>query len=531
MTSYQPNATGTVNWPLTTSDITTVSGPVSFLDHQEPPQPLYETQNEDSTMLQMKLQLRHFIQDRPVEPMEHPSMEEECRYLNHYKTFMRSSFTFKRGSGISWNYHTFMSRFMDRCPNILPLRNAVIAWSAFHLSIYHQSAEPACKFYYHAAWNALDDLMSGRKKLSAEEMTELKMSGPGIQKPMEMIIVSMLFLSRCSVLAHCIDSLTKNLLQVHDWLNSMDKPLEISGFAFRLLFWLAVLHVRISIFMIEPTAKGTIFRVIERQPGLTSLRRRANLYLAEVFGDAYPQTELARDIDLMSSRNLNFENMSLMNKVIEYRSWRASPGGVNPELDVAKQETLRSEMRRLQAEYRLAIVTNPAPNEMLAGLHIPPLSYAVDWQLNHINLHWLTNYGTFKTFQVIVGRVLNPDSRIDPETAAAVAEILHIALKLRSKKDHRITRSFAWPLPLFVAGIETLDDVYADWVLRFMEEAEARSSDSRGKDGGGMSGGTGGPRVRWLIEQVRLRQLSSGNRVDVHSVIKELRGLEAVVIF
>jgi len=374
--------------------------------------------------------------------------------------------------------------------------------------------------------------MSGRKKMAQEEIAALELSGTGVQTQTELIIVSMLFLARCDVLADDVEALSNHLGQTRDWLDAMESPLEVSGLAFRLLFWLAALHVRMSVFMIEPTPKGTLFRVLDRLPNQLALRARSNLYLAEAFGPVYPDTELAKDIELMTCRNLNFENISLINKIIEYRCWKTSPAGRNAELDAAKREVLQSDMRRLQAEYRLAIVTNPAPNQVLSDIEpMPHFSYAVDWQLNYINIHWLMNYGTFKTSQVILGRILNPDVRSDPETAAAVAEILNVALKLRSKKDHKITRSFAWPLPLFVAGIETVDDVYADWILRFMEEAEAGPGGGPPKDGGGMGGGSGGEPVRRLIQRVRARQHSMGNRVEVRDVIEELRGIETVVIF
>lgn len=60
--------------------------------------------------------------------------------------------------------------------------------------------------------------------------------------------------------------------------------------------------------------------------------------------------------------------------------------------------------------------------------------------------------------------------RTDQEAQAAVAGTLRIARVLRKTKYLRSPRSTIWPLPLFIAGIETTDEVYQDWIVAYMKE-------------------------------------------------------------
>ena len=70
----------------------------------------------------------------------------------------------------------------------------------------------------------------------------------------------------------------------------------------------------------------------------------------------------------------------------------------------------------------------------------------------------------------MLNRILNPDIRTNPESQEAASEIIRIAFRLRKAKYLDTPRSLIWPLPLFIAGIETTDEIYQDWILSYMTE-------------------------------------------------------------
>lgn len=71
---------------------------------------------------------------------------------------------------------------------------------------------------------------------------------------------------------------------------------------------------------------------------------------------------------------------------------------------------------------------------------------------------------------VVFSRATKPEVREDQEAQSAVSVIVRIARLLRKAKYFRSPRSTIWPLPLFIAGIETTDEVYQDWILEYMKE-------------------------------------------------------------
>lgn len=108
-----------------------------------------------------------------------------------------------------------------------------------------------------------------------------------------------------------------------------------------------------------------------------------------------------------------------------------------------------------------------------------------------------------------------------------------------------VAQSMLWRLPIFVAGIETTDDVYADWIRAYLREMEGdrtrarerteanwREEPCRGKNGkvdGDCDAGPGEKMmermtVLSLMERVRELQDIRGCRVDVGSVVAEMEG-------
>ena len=84
--------------------------------------------------------------------------------------------------------------------------------------------------------------------------------------------------------------------------------------------------------------------------------------------------------------------------------------------------------------------------------------------------HKLTVDALRSSVTIAFRRAIQPNVRTDPECQAAAAEIVKITRLLRKTKYLRSPRSTIWPLPLLIAGIETTDGVYQDWIVDYMKE-------------------------------------------------------------
>jgi len=73
---------------------------------------------------------------------------------------------------------------------------------------------------------------------------------------------------------------------------------------------------------------------------------------------------------------------------------------------------------------------------------------------------------------ILLNRILEPNIRTDEESQSAAREICKITRQLRRAGFLRTPQSLVWPLPLFIAGIETTDSIYQEWILAYMEEID-----------------------------------------------------------
>jgi hypothetical protein len=109
---------------------------------------------------------------------------------------------------------------------------------------------------------------------------------------------------------------------------------------------------------------------------------------------------------------------------------------------------------------------------------------------------------------ILLSRMLHPEIRTDRESQAAASELLKIARQLRQAQYLQTPRSFMWPLPIFIAGIETTDEFYQDWVVSYLKE---------------MSGwGKNLIWVRRLLKGVLKQQGQENRRLQIHQVMEDL---------
>jgi hypothetical protein len=73
----------------------------------------------------------------------------------------------------------------------------------------------------------------------------------------------------------------------------------------------------------------------------------------------------------------------------------------------------------------------------------------------------------------MLNRIIEPDIRSDVASQAAAREIIVITRRFRTSNYFKSPRfSHLWPLPIFIAGIETTDVIYQDWVVSLLVELE-----------------------------------------------------------
>jgi hypothetical protein len=334
----------------------------------------------------------------------------------------------------------------------------------------------------------------------------------------------------------------------------------------------------------------TLLDTITDHPDYRHVFAKSHLFLSEIFGKSYPAEELLQDVEKAPVSMRTHETFCLIANMLRYRSWRAviSDRHYNltqhNELNQAKVEAINLDIRRMDVEFGLAVATNPSAavlpkskqsvgppqaNRLMSffgastlesqtrdgftpesvnwpsastGIHVPPETAIPSsvHPMKRASLQWLACYAVFLTAKILWSRILYPTVRSEETAKNAAEEIMQIALQFRkaqqgsgtrSSWSRKIPRSMLWPLPLFMAGIETTDNLHADWIQSFMNEVtcswggEVVLPDQRERpesdNGQAVHSGFLGSRIRvqLLMEHVRQAQDYLGCRVDVESIM------------
>ena len=312
---------------------------------------------------------------------------------------------------------------------------------------------------------------------------------------------------------------------------------------------MSYLSVRVSIFNPDDNCGLTVLDALSRRPDHDEIVQHSKLWLAEIFGPSYPSSDFIQDAEMEPVTTLTHEIFCLISSMLQYGHWRRiqGMGSASRDLSSAKITAIDANIRRMNAEFGLAIATNPSARILRLDFSRDEYGSKSSTgltptrKMNRPVLKWLTCYSGFMIAQILWSRILHPNIRTDPQATAAAHSILKIALQLKRAKYCKVLKTIMWPLPLFVAGIETTDELYVDWILSFIEEVSA----SEGLDkhvlvqqlnkskitGGGQSGGAGGSKVRELIIEVRSRQHKEGRRVSVTQVVRDMGDDQGAFIF
>ena len=441
-------------------------------------------------------------------------------YLRHYEKCI-GSWAYSLKEDVKTNYLRFILDFLrgSNCPSNSPFRLAVLAWTAKHWQMTSDANDETWKLYYDGA---MEELQNDTVSQSAI------MSSKG-----DMVICSTLFLCRCDVLNDDIASIRTHLNGLKDHLDVYLSG-GISAFASQMLLWLGYLHVRISIFS-SATPPGTIattlLDAIAAHVDYKHICARSQHWVDEAFGSSYSEEERRQEAERGPVTQPTHETFRLIANMLHFRSWSNLDNSADKqELASAKAAAIDLDIRRIEAEFALVMATDPAAAALRSG--------ATGASESTASLKWLSCYAVFLTARILWSRIHHPDVRSEEPAAEAVRAIMNVALCLR--KTHRlrtaslkIPRTMLWPLPLFMAGIETTDEIYADWTRTFMDEVSSsgsRGAQDRHANGGWISSVSGGKRVQVLMARVREMQDALGRRVDVASIMNDMNGGGAFVL-
>ena len=468
------------------------------------------------------------------------AQDEDYFYFAHYDNSIRESFSIKENA--RWNYHTFILDFIQRCDPDFPFRVAVLAWTARHYYEETNLNDTSWIKYYEHASSQVTQLM---KDQSPDEIQSSNGNRPVICTRMEIIICSSLFLCRCDALANNYPSLCNRLRELANWFSIQPFEIHLSSFACRVLCWMSYMSVRVSIFNPDDNGGLTLLDSLSRRLDHDRIVQCSKLWLAEIFGSSYPSSDFIQDAEMEPVTTLTHEIFCLISSMLQYGHWRRiqGVGSTNRDLSSAKITAIEANIRRMNAEFGLATATNTSARILRLDYDSKSSIDTMDSirKFNRPVLKWLTCYCGFMVSQILWSRILDPNIRTDSQATTAVNSILKIALQLRRSKYCKVLKTILWPLPLFVAGIETTDELYVDWILSFIEEVSTSrrsersclSSEQRESRviGGGQSGGAGGNKVKELIIEVRTRQHKEGRRVSVTQVIRDMNDDLGAFIF
>ncbi|CAI6018349.1 unnamed protein product [Clonostachys chloroleuca] len=365
--------------------------------------------------------------------------DTEPSAIHHFKTYMTSTLSVKNAQ---WN---IFSHFLasSKANTYSPIRSSIIAWAAAHHGLEGQNASDEYLGHYAQASTEMDALTAflvGKNDWRQEQM--------GV------VLATAYFLSHCDLVTGNMSGLVSRLDSIRELIRGRWDLLSsgLTGVSARLLLWLAYLDLRRSVFLPKGGQGDTIIGIIGNQESLPRLYLRSRLYLKEAFGVSYPSLEL-RDDMIQDPVNLKFaEGMYTLGRILQH----ARDGHENaPELR-DDLENLHSETIELERECDLA----------LQGFHS-----GGSISITRTSYHWLNLKATTQCGLILLSRMRNPSCRTDDEAQSAAYKILKITIQLRKANKLHNPHSVFSVLPIFLAGIETFDEVHQDWIMRFLEDS------------------------------------------------------------
>ncbi|KND90052.1 putative transporter [Tolypocladium ophioglossoides CBS 100239] len=399
----------------------------------------------------------------PSIPLFDAETHEADQLINHYRGTMTEFVSCKSAP---WNFYTYiLQSSQDQSDS--PVRHSILAWAFSHLSWREQKHSYARGLHYTRAKTTVHDLRTELAHLLAKSS-----GGAGLSIKLSMLLSTSLFLAHCDVMYGDHGALLQGLRDLKGLLVSGWHILKdaLGGLHIRILVWLAYLDVRSRLWA-DPkhlalgpgTTQLYLFGLLTTCRKSESLRQVNNsqYYLFECFGDSYPDREWHNDLLDEPMKLVSDEAMSLFSNIRDFEAWseQVSPGtvasqSITDEIRSAKILRLRADIARVRAECKMAY------RDLLHS----------SINKDHSKSQYLKMTCLLLAATIMLNRAVSPRVRTDDEAQEAARELVRLVRHLRKSGELRSPRSLAWPMPIFVAGIEVTDEIYQDWVLGCMDE-------------------------------------------------------------
>lgn len=460
--------------------------------------------NDDDEHEDMATDMKKYpkpLTESQVETVEPYELYNELRLFTHYSHVMSRFYSVKDPS---WNFYSYVA---DRLASrYMPLKYAILGWSALHISIIESSSSEIGNKYYNIALVAM---VNYKDKI-----------------PIELFLVTAYFLVQFDIMAgtrhtYQILRFVWSTLRIGRLFESKSRVPKLTPFAYQIIIWLLYVDIRSALFSGNITFPDYIFgtstevdhgrkhksRVketkMDRNPNIEYLstsetyekRAVSNIFsksknlLKGIYGSWYPD-EYTKDDSLQENiLVLMVRNMMMFGRLIRLRNWLNQCGN-STEFDT---KSLVKEISILQVQNQK--LTELCGSSRMSAFHV------------------LIENALMNAIIIYFDRICYPDIRTNKKCQKAASEILKIAVQLKTLRPKGTPGSTQWPFPLFIAGVETTDVVYQNWIAKELSDSD--------KEGWGLNLG----KTRILFKECIAKQEETGRRIDIGDVMARKTGV------
>lgn len=421
------------------------------------------------------------------EPIDY---QNEFRLVNHYCRCMCEFFSVKEPK---WNFYSMVSNHYAY--RYTPLRYSLLAWSGLHLSIVEKTSSSLSKTYYKSALSLV-----------------MKENFHSSSVPIELLLASAYFLALYDlmegtgntvfILKHVWSTLKIGNIFESDFQSSDRK---LSAFAYQIITWLIYIDIKSALFIGNINFPDYIFLDNSKDQNLNiqyltvsevyesktvlNIFQHSRHVLSDIYGKAYPKENVMTDNTQDKILVLMVKNMLLLGSLIRLRCWLELCGN-STDFD---PQSLKKKIHLLYQE-SMKLYQYENDKEDVTLFHILIINALIHSSIIYFD------------------RICHPDIRSNDISQKSANEILGIALKLKNLRGIGTPGSLQWPLPMFIAGIETTDDIQKDWIRHELDSYEA--------EGWGLHIG----KMKTLLQHTWDEQDKISSRVDVGKIMQDSTG-------
>lgn len=421
---------------------------------------------------------------------ENSDIQSEFRFTNHYLRHMCEFYSVKEPK---WNFYSMVSSYLAY--RYRPLQCSLLAWSGLHLNIVEKTDNKLPKRLFHTA---LSFIMKENFLTSTV--------------PVEVLLSTAFFLCLYDIMEGAGN--TVHILR-HVWStvgvnNFFDPKMEgsYSAIAYQVITWLIYLDIRSSLFIGNISFPDFFLLGSKKRTGLRNnlnveylavsdlyesktvlgIYVKSRHVLSDMYGESYPRESIVSDNTLDKLLVLLVKNMLLLGSLIRLRCWIELCGN-STEFDPQSFE------KKISSLYEESNQLN----------YIKDKDYITEFHVLIINL-------LIHTSLIYFDRICHPDIRTNEESQNSATEVFRITVKLKKLRGIKTPGSFLLPFPLFIAGIETTDEIYKNWIVNELETYEKEYW------------GINITKTITLMKECWLEQDKSDVRVDVGPIMEKFTG-------